>query len=215
MKGILFKEELFKKTLSSEKIATRRRININPWDYVVSPTHELVTDSARIIDIKEKEIIQIIKPRYKKDEVVYLKESATEISDTSGKIEIVNTLFKYDLSVEDRKRHKWTNKLFMPASDARHFIKIMKVYVERLQWMEEEQYVEEGFLYDKAFHNAWDKINKAPYKWSDNPWVWVYEYELLDFHGKGGEKMYEFMMDGVVHTWNDKNKTWQSDNLPF
>lgn len=101
----------------------------------------------------------------------------------------------------------WKNKLFMPAYAARHFIKITAVRAERLQEISDEDCIKEGiwfgetssFYYNGLFHSKGnhkgkirkyltakdayrDLINSIDGKdtWNNNPWVWVYDYELID-----------------------------------
>lgn len=106
----------------------------------------------------------------------------------------------------------WKNKLFMPAYAARHFIKITGVRAERLQDITEEDcrregildvefYPDEGFplsighthyddgksvLYTtrkKAYSALIDKINGKG-TWNSNPFVWVYDYKLIEKEAK-------------------------------
>lgn len=106
----------------------------------------------------------------------------------------------------------WKNKLFMPAYAARHFIKITGVRAERLQDITEEDcrregildvefYPDEGFplsighthyddgksvLYTtrkKAYSALIDKINGKG-TWDSNPFMWVYDYELIEKEAK-------------------------------
>ena len=98
----------------------------------------------------------------------------------------------------------WHNKLFMPEKYARYFIKITNVRAERLQDISEEDCIREGitsYLLDpsKAYTHIKEYgikdymggfntpqeayaalINKINGKdtWDNNPWVWVYDYEL-------------------------------------
>lgn len=83
------------------------------------------------------------------------------------------------------ERFKWkkVNKRFMPEKHARYFIEIINVRVERLQDIQLIDIRQEGigininFPFD-AWERLWDSINKAPYDWASNPYVFVYEFEL-------------------------------------
>ena len=116
-------------------------------------------------------------------------------------------LYQYgnDTSILDSiygDRVNWKNKLFMPAYAARHYIKITSVRAERLQDISDEDCIKEGieeelnihdgkqwFTYCNGTH-SFDTPREA-YKalinsidgkntWDNNPWVWVYDYELID-----------------------------------
>lgn len=104
---------------------------------------------------------------------------------------------------QEKSKSGWLNKLFMPAWCARRFIKITGVRAERLQDITEEDCIKEGITLDMAMSaNGWiptyndpdsggypnyiaayacliDSINGKG-TWNSNPWVWVYDYELID-----------------------------------
>jgi len=72
---------------------------------------------------------------------------------------------------------------------ARYFVKIIDVRVERLKDISDEDIIREGVdIYDcdchkltNTFKNLWNSTAKAPYKWEDNPYVFVYEWEYLEY----------------------------------
>lgn len=96
----------------------------------------------------------------------------------------------------------WTNKMFVSASECIHQIRITDVRVERLQDISEEDCLREGILEDcpsvqysfpteigycgqypfntprEAFAALIDKISGKG-TWESNPWVFVYEFELV------------------------------------
>lgn len=97
----------------------------------------------------------------------------------------------------------WSNKMFVKAKSMKHHIKITNVRVERLQDISEEDCLAEG-IEKGEFTNTWDTfffregqnyitaktareayaslIDKVGKKgtWESNPWVFVYEFELVD-----------------------------------
>lgn len=198
MKGIMFKEDLFKAVLEGKKTQTRRVINNIP------PQAELIgmgITGYTTFKMPPGQRQVGVYPRYEKGETIYLKEPFF-----IGHHEFPNRIFyKYernDLWVIDRdirnraNPNPWKNKMFMPEKSARYFIEITRVRVERLQDITEEDARTEGIIYvqyhgfkdylhkqnwfDRAtdsFRTLWDSINK---NWEYNPWVWVYEFELTE-----------------------------------
>jgi len=134
--------------------------------------------------------------------VVYIKEAwasekqydhlkPREIPHTA---KIFYLLDGYDQATMGKKR----SPLFMPAWAARYFIQITDVRAERLQEITEIDALNEGaeawyktapntdgagYIWDSKGHvmgfaRLWDTINKPPYDWQSNPWVWRYEFKV-------------------------------------
>jgi hypothetical protein len=208
MKGICFKEPLFYKVVKGEKTQTRRIIpekivddyyNYDDWCLSVTPP-----------DIPcEREYEQeyfMKKHKYLIGEIVYLKEPYLYEYDREEK----GYKYYYKFSTADILELKvigvdikWKNKLFMPESAARYFIKITGVRAERLQDISEEDCIREGIIPsfslagghwhyfipdkpDEPYHSPIDAyaafINKINGNgtWEKNPWVWVYDFELIN-----------------------------------
>ena len=189
MKGILLKEGLFNSVVEGDKIQTRRLLKIKFWE---SQQMELAfnfnpyeDEKVKIVCNKEKypeynpRIIPV-KSRYKIGDIVYLKEPY--LIDNEGKY-----MYKYRGAYSNFKGFK--NKLFMPEVAARYFIKITYVSVERLHKITTDEIKKEGIHlldpkatdedYKKAWIFLWDKINKSICPWESNPFVWVYDFELI------------------------------------
>lgn len=93
---------------------------------------------------------------------------------------------------------EWKNKLFMPGWAARYFIEITAVRVERLQDISDEDCMKEGIcpkldglLFVNEVNNIAYPTPKRAYAalineingkgtWEKNPWVWVYDFELIN-----------------------------------
>uniref|UniRef100_A0A6M3IFA4 ASCH domain-containing protein n=1 Tax=viral metagenome TaxID=1070528 RepID=A0A6M3IFA4_9ZZZZ len=100
--------------------------------------------------------------------------------------------------------------MFLSEALARYFIEILDVKVQRLQEITEEDAIVEGVGFGfqmnagwpdyqhiengvctltqdtavASYATLWDTINKPPYDWQSNPFVWVYSFKLAD---KGAE----------------------------
>lgn len=87
---------------------------------------------------------------------------------------------------------RWTPSIHMPKEAARIFLRVKDVRVERLQDMDEEAAIAEGFADSPAgtdsplerFYALWDKTVKRDdlreYGYHANPWVWVIEFERIE-----------------------------------
>lgn len=207
MKGICFIEPLHGKTVKNIKVQTRRLVVSRTGFFQVCSKNGVVTNIWQT-DANEwtGENLIPVKSRYKVGDVLYLKEPyciGVNGCDTLPSL----IYYKYnekDMSFLTRtgliNDIKWKNKLFMPASAARHYIKITSVRAERLQNISQEDCIKEG-IFQHISHakvywkNGFDKLMynspRAAYKalinsidgkdtWNNNPWVWVYDYELID-----------------------------------
>lgn len=88
----------------------------------------------------------------------------------------------------------WNNKMFTKAELMPHHIRITNIRIERLQDISEEDCIHEGIKEDwsgfivgnttyKDIRCAYSAlIDKVSGKgtWNRNPWVFVYEFELID-----------------------------------
>ena len=98
---------------------------------------------------------------------------------------------------------KWHPSIHMPKEAARIWLKVTDVRAERLQDMTVEDCKAEGIYddyntlskeyhdllmqkaYPKTFKKLWDstisKPDLAKYGWDANPWVWVIEFERINY----------------------------------
>lgn len=150
-----------------------------------------------------------IKPKYKVGEIVYLKEPYLYADDNEEKcirpyykFSTADVLQLKVMGVDI----KWKNKLFMPESAARYFVEITGVRAEKLKDISDEDCMKEGiqrnpeaipigypfgikFSYNNGYYNYTTPqeayaalINEINGKgtWEKNPWVWVYDFELIN-----------------------------------
>lgn len=90
----------------------------------------------------------------------------------------------------------WKPSIHMRRADARIFLRVESVTVERVQEITEEDARAEGIgehpvcdqamilgcTYRDAFRLVWDSLAPAGSKWADNPWVWVVKFKRVP-HG--------------------------------
>lgn len=183
MRGILFKPDMIKAIVEGRKTKTRRIVKPEP-------------DNLELLK-------RWCKPRYLPGETVYIKEAwqifgyrflewAKIRYALDGAVKQViwddwlekNTVYGAGGDTE------WRTPMFLREAFARYFIKIKAVEPQRLQEITEEDAKAEGFNeweYNNPdayadfpctnqFIQTWDSINKPPYEWQANPWVWRYEF---------------------------------------
>jgi hypothetical protein len=188
MKGIIFKEEMFRRVIDGTKTQTRRLIKI-PNDATLIgkgitgyTTFEYIDRLTLDMKGRKELMIQGIYPRYDNREIVYLKEPYHLICKYPNALEEPNCSeyvaeYAFDKANHIRLLKIWKNKLLMPERYARYFIKITDIWVQRLNQITPADAVREGFESIAQFQNTWITIHG----WSSlkaNPWVWVYEFEL-------------------------------------
>lgn len=140
-----------------------------------------------------------IKPKYKEGEVVAIAQSYKDLGYSPE--EPLQEEAGYYPHIKDASG--WTNKMFVRADIMPHRIRITKVRMQRLQDISDEDCLKEGiFKWDAgqkdipfySFHNAdipdynnprdafAELIDKVSGKgtWASNPYVFVYEFELID-----------------------------------
>jgi len=187
MKGILFKEEMFNAVVEGLKTQTRRVIHRN----------ELPPEKTELYD-ELKDYLCNARSKYKKGEIIYLKEPYVLIKKYPCAVEenskILKAEYKYDKQTHVQKIIPWKNKLFMPEKYARYFIRILNVRVERLHNISEEDARDEGVemqssswiknppvkfsSYRSGFFNKWIELYGFE-NFTSNPWIWVIEFERV------------------------------------
>lgn len=172
MRGILFTELLFNKTVNKEKTQTRRAgkalsvINENPDEWglhqAIGRDPDFLSENTPYTGVyrnfgsirfkNQHGISPWIKPRYKVDEVLYLKEPTFLWGD---KLCVYKYGAESGASLKDGtpfilkdKYPKWSNKLFMPNERARYFIKITGIKCKRLFNISYEDCLKEGVEMD-------------------------------------------------------------------
>ena len=147
-------------------------------------------------------------PKYKVDDVLYVRETFNTFSNITMDNE-VGVVYKADnkevilpcnrdYECEYVFNDKWKPSIHMPKKYARIFLKITNVRVERLQDIEYYGLAKEGIIpdmdyndrcpetgmpcsdYFTPFKSLWNSTAKDGYKWKDNPFVFIYEFERVE-----------------------------------
>lgn len=143
--------------------------------------------------------------KYQQGEVVAIAQAYKDII---GDI-LVRDGYETEIAALVYKKHKgWGNKMFVAAKQMVHQIKITDIKVERLKDISREDCMKEGILnhnsgnhrhkraypfYFAGGKHSWDNSYSTPRQafaalidkvsgkgtWKRNPWVFVYEYELI------------------------------------
>lgn len=130
--------------------------------------------------------------KYEVDDILYVKETFND----EGWEYQTPLIFKADIEEKYFKQHWWKPSVYLKQKDARIFLKITNVRVERLQDILLEDMLKEGINHiqsyqngnivktstqiKREFINSWNSKAKDRYKWEDNPYVFVYEFERIN-----------------------------------
>lgn len=132
---------------------------------------------------------------------LWVRETWRTVYDGAGKewIEFYESgSFPRDSREKEYGCGPWRPSIFMPRKASRITLALVKVRVERLQDITEEDAKAEGAMFfdgrpvnhhgwrhdyadvfptaKASFANLWDKINGKKHPWASNPWVWVIEF---------------------------------------
>lgn len=123
--------------------------------------------------------------KYKAGDILYVRETWAEMP--YGIVYRADDDFPEGWDIDDR----WRPSIHMKKEVARIFLRVKEVRLEQLNSMEEEDAIAEGFpeLGVDAdspltrFSDLWDKTltkkDIGKYDWESNPWVYVYEFEII------------------------------------
>lgn len=151
-------------------------------------------------------LCHLVKPRYEIGEVVTIAQSYMDVDRFHRKGKNAAYLEYLDSILPELKLHPgWTNKMFVKADLMPHHIEITGIKVERLQDISDEDCLKEGIYEDsgddefppsifyefegnkddgfdtprEAFAALIDKVSGKG-TWESNPYVFAYEFVLVD-----------------------------------
>lgn len=159
-------------------------------------------------EYKEEEfLLATIKSKINKDDILWARETFAfaplDLESKKHYPELSDYIYK---ATFNSTTIKWKPSIFMPKSACRIFLKVTNVRVERLQNISEQDAIAEGITeyaygywrnyessfsggrpktgvdYRKpieSFRSLWQSINGKE-SWKGNPWVWVYDFELIE-----------------------------------
>ena len=210
MKKIMFNDKygLTQAVLDGRKTMTRRIFYIPDKLVPYLDIYDIfdIVDDCIIWKDKSDNIRMTFEPKYKVGEVVAIAQSYMEVDRFHRKGKNAAYLEYLDSILPELKLYPgWGNKMFVKADLMPHHIKITDIKVERLQDISDEDCLKEGIIKGKcgsesthfmdAYYvpkekqpyctprNAFEVlINKVSGKgtWESHPFVWVYEFKLLD-----------------------------------
>lgn len=202
-KPVILKTKEIKAILEGRK--TQFRIAIQTprsyfrFDSNVEDTDGNPTDDVFMYDYKEDEYL-IVKSKYQKGQILWVREAfvrGKEEADCSGSP--IVTFYKADGDIDwvngdlESVNTPWKPSVLMPKKYARIFLKVTDVRVQKLRDLSHQDKLEEGifchgekgsYRHIEKVHEKWIKRwnskAKGGNKWEDNPFVFVYDFEVLE-----------------------------------
>lgn len=147
-----------------------------------------------ILYVREPCKIMTLKGCHTDKSLILVYKYRNDITNIEYKIKLPDRFYKKDNVVPDWV--SWFGKTIIPSGSikemARIFLKVTNVRVERLQdisvrdiekesgWRREiYSYSNKNKAFFKDYRDFWNSTAKDGYKWEDNPYVFVYEFERI------------------------------------
>ena len=218
MKLIIFNTEMVKAILDGRKTQTRRvfsKTQIKYFDYA-----QKLGEMNSLDDLHKNDFSYILQfSKFKVDDLLWVKEkfcigayandggcetngysSETYISQCSFDNNIIyyaDAIDECDFSdLEKDELPSWKPSVHLKQKDARIFLKVTNVRVERLQDitainMDSDMgtispiiskliAIDDYIKLQNKYKKYWNSTAKDGYKWEDNPYVFVYEFKRIE-----------------------------------
>lgn len=207
---ILFSTDMVKAILNGSKTQTRRKVKMTKTNLTNAKFGFTAFTPEGHISVRAKHENgefgeSFIKSPYGlKGDLLWVRESFAIWHSPEPTVR-----FKADVNTDEQKVYKWKPSIHMPKKDARIWLQITDVRVERLQDVSEEDAKAEGvslhnrgkfyfnytpkyeevtqMVYDcwsakDSFNTLWKAINGCN-NWQENPWVWVVKFSVISKKG--------------------------------
>ena len=199
MKKIMFNDKygLTQAVLEGRKTQTRRTFLKPGEEYLLRRTF-LKPGEENLLHGITQEYLILAKSRYKIGETVAIAQSYKDIH-----AEILREVGDWDLKNEFLQSKGYTNKMFVRAEKMPHAIRITNIRVERLQDISEKDCMKEGIWRDDNvglegttywYHGLSNSSFRTPQEayaslidrisgkgtWATNPYVFVYDFKLIN-----------------------------------
>lgn len=195
--GLMFKAPLVRAILSGKKNQTRRiaKTEITMGrDSLLAPHRGRKHADVYLLPERAMEAVAL-SPVGQPGDRIYVRESFTRVPTVCGSDELV---FAADYQDDSDKAAgvKYTPAIHMPKHDARIWLEVTGVRVERLHNISEADASREGLAYStermghwcgnsrdwqmtarQAFRDLWIETGGD---WAANPWVWVIDFKLIE-----------------------------------
>lgn len=188
-KSVRFSEERVLATLDGSKTQFRRIVE-KP-EFIHPSTGPYIKEDGSYYFSDDEAHGEEFKLPYKIGNTLFVQETYSE---HEGKI-------YYRCDQPKDYKGKWVPSIFMPVRNARLFLTITNVRIEKLQEITEQDAITEGVLqvanfyyksYSKTLKRPWVETAKESYRtlwdsknykgensWKNNPWVFVYEFKII------------------------------------
>ena len=192
-KPILFNTEMVKAILDGRKTQTRRIAKLENIDCPYCEDYLVPYGWANDMEIGYQCINEDCmhttsinqKPKYKASDILYVRETWNYDEQNNKPYYKAD----FDLGSANALGMIWKPSIHMPKKYARIFLKVTNVRVERLQDITRKDVLSEGIRehavnqfhpHTCLFETLWNSTTKKGYKWEDNPYVFVYEFERIE-----------------------------------
>lgn len=193
------------KSCTRRIVKPRSIIGLKPDKCKTGMPEELVKEKKLLFipycNMSDSELVQsAYKNKYEVGDILYIRETWM---DYAGRIMYKADCDEYRIDSLNFAGFDWHPSIHMPKEAARIFLKITGVRAERLQDITEEEAVKEGCQaghyeyqgaiwgqedtdewtavedFERVWYSTLKKTDIDKYDWDANPWVWVYDFEVV------------------------------------